>query len=524
MRLVLTAVMLLFIGCHRLAPYPGAEAQSDAAMVEDGGPVRELALVADAADAGDGPTRDVASDTAFGDAAFGDAMGDRTQVPSGWAWSTGVSDTHIKSVVVHVDGSITAVGWSGLASQTLCNGTLTTPARAPIGLVFRLDPQGQCQWVKVLESTEESRALAVSLYAGVIYVTGSFLGTMTLESAGGGSVSSTASAFSGSLFVAALQEDGKALWLQSRGPSFNAGPRNVGQAIVATASGVYVTGTVNNMKMSSVCNFTECMFSLYVESMSKADGGTNWSQTYGAGGLYAAVVSGLAVDSAGGVFFGGTFSFAVTIGTDSLATGTKTGRAGFIAKLGAGGDALWANQYGRGRWGNEAAQIHDIALAPGSGAYAVGEFGQTLAFPKGATDAVHILTASAAESYFDGFFLQVRSDGSTEFVDHLGAPQSDHALKSIAFSDGIIYLAGDVTGPYALDRARSGSKSAFVATHLAKSFQDRVLFTASPSSITDLEPLGAGVILSGSVSADNVEPALTPVGELEGFVALRRNL
>ena len=175
---------------------------------------------------------------------------------------------------------------------------------------------------------------------------------------------------------------------------------------------------------------------------------TIWSDDYSG---YGVRIHGTAV-SAGAIFIGGTFMGTLHIGSDTLQS-TQSGPSsdGFVAKLDAAGNPLWARSFGG--LGNEGGFV--VASDGVGGVIVTGSFSDTINF--GTTSLTELVAEGsvAIPSWSKDAFL-ARLDASGDHVwsrvltSHANAPIIGPVGRklpaAVAVSGGDIFVAGSFTG------------------------------------------------------------------------------
>lgn len=167
------------------------------------------------------------------------------------------------------------------------------------------------------------------------------------------------------------------------------------------------------------------------------NGAVLWAKAFGGTDVENGFSVGLDADAnvyvAGGLR--GTGDFDPGAGTHML---TSEGlQDGFIVKLDAAGDFVWAAQLGSAG----AERIYAIAVDDAGNIYATGNFSDPLDFDPGV--GTLILTPDGPT---DVFALKLNSASELIWAKHMGGPDSDLGFAIATDSDGNVFLAGDFDG------------------------------------------------------------------------------
>ncbi len=219
-----------------------------------------------------------------------------------------------------------------------------------------------------------------------------------------------------------------------------------GQQVALDAEGnIYLAGnfgrfgrTVDFDPGPGVFNLTASgEFDMFV---AKFDGAGNflWARSWGGADIEG--VEGLAIDGEGNIYTGGYFYGPVDFdpgpGTFLL---TPSPTAGFISKLDADGDFIWARHIG-------SSSIRDVAVDGDGSVYATGSFSGTADFDPGSGD--YPLTAVGSG---DIFVVKLDSDGNLGWARQMGGDNSEDGLGIAVDGSGNVLTTGDFRGTVDFD-------------------------------------------------------------------------
>ncbi|MES2132922.1 MAG: SBBP repeat-containing protein [Bacteroidota bacterium] len=420
-----------------------------------------------------------------------------------WAKSFGSipADEEGNGIAVDASGNVYVTGTfngtvdfdPGPASYTL------TSSPSSSGFVLKLDGSGNFAWAKKIGGATGSvnpYALAIDASANV-YTTGYFTGTADLDP--GAATYTVANAGSTDVYVSKLDASGNFVWGKVMG-----GPDiDVAYAITADASGnVYTTGNFQTTGDfdPGVATYTIAAGGNADIFISKLDVNGNFTWAKSMMGSTGNNSGGRAIklDASNNVytggFFGGTVDFNPGAATYTL---NAAGSNGFISKLDAGGNYVWAKQISS----NNSCIVYALTLDATANVYATGSYDGTTDFDPGA--ATSFSTATGGD---DAYILKLDASGNYVWAQDLGGPASySNVAKSIALNtlSGNIYLTGQFDGTVDFDFGTgttnltpSGSNSFDVFVELI----GQPGFCTAPSVPTNTTPAANQTICSGNTA------------------------
>jgi Ca2+-binding RTX toxin-like protein len=327
-------------------------------------------------------------------------------------------------------------------------GPITSPlAFSPVALnAYAGVLNGEFAWVKQLGGTAYNYGYSITLDStSNVYTTGSFYGTADFDP-GPGIFEMTSVGLYNS-FISKLDADGNFLWAKQLG----AGD---GQSITLDSVGnVYTTGrfigTADFDPGPGIFEITSV--GIYDSFISKLDANGNFLWAKQLGGTDDDYGQSITLDSVGNVYttgyFNGTADFDPGPGIFNLTS--AGGQEGFIFKLDANGNFLWAKQVG----GISYDSGQSITLDSAGNVYTIGYFNGTADFDPG--PGIFNLTSAGGQDSFiskldaDGNFLWAKQLGGT--INYSGYSRSSITLDSV----GNIYTTGSFYGTADFDPGSS---------------------------------------------------------------------
>lgn len=299
-----------------------------------------------------------------------------------------------------------------------------------VGLAGPLQLLAQPFWVKDVGGIGNDQVADVKVDTdGMIYMTGEFGGTMTVDG------ETYTSAGSIDLFVAKLDPSGEVLWFRTGGGTgIDRGLKvSLGTGSQLTFSGEFLgTASFQSQTLTSAGGTAD----MFVAVLDKSDGSLQWiRQGGGATGTDRPYGVSLAAD--GRVAVAGEFRGSATWSGNTItsATDPTTGEPDtdvFIATYTPTGDLAWLQQ-GTAKFADRAIDlVHD----PSGALYVTGQFSDTITF-----DQVHpnaILNAS--------FLVKFDGAGNEVWFRRMGGGGFNHVRDLVMKGDGRLALVGDLQG------------------------------------------------------------------------------
>lgn len=318
--------------------------------------------------------------------------------------------------------------------------------------ISKLDASGNFVWAKRIGdfNLEQANSIAVDA-AGNIYTTGYFGSTVDFDPGAG---VSNLTSFVQDIFISKLDTNGNFVWAKSMG---GLGYNN-GKAITLDANGnIYVSGnfggTTDFDPNAGIANLTSVgSFGGYEDLfVLKLDGNGNYVWAKQFSGTATKFIKGLAVDINGNVFtagmFTGTVDFDPNTGVSNL-NGPTFGDDGFITKLDASGNFVWAKQLE----GN-IRDVASLALDLSGNVYTTGNFysqhSGNVSSPTDFDPGVGVFNLSVNHPFDnDAYILKLDATGNFVWVAQLGGvPSLTSSVDTKGYSitvdsSGNIYTTG----------------------------------------------------------------------------------
>lgn len=283
-----------------------------------------------------------------------------------WEWAAyagSTSDDGANSVSVDNNGNVFVAGlYNGQASF---GNYSVSSAGLSDAFVAKLNSSGVWQWVKSAGYTNGDVANSIqcdrlgNAYVAGYFSTKAFFGTIQINAKG-----------SDDIFVAKISTSGNWIWAKSAGST----SYDQANALALDSAGhIYVTGSFESTASfgsnNIISNGGDDIFIAKMDTSgtwfwARSAGNSNW-QEHG---------SGVAVDSAGDVFFCGTFNGITSFGDDyKISNGLNDA---FVAKLDSGGTWKWAESWG----GSDNDEAVSITFDDSHTYYVGGNFGSAMTF------------------------------------------------------------------------------------------------------------------------------------------------
>jgi hypothetical protein len=454
-----------------------------------------------------------------------------------WAMAFGgVGDDAANAVAIGADGFVYVGGYFSSTADFLSGaGTYNlTSAGAKDAFIAKLDSRGRLVWARGMGGVGDEAVNSLSIGPdGGIYSTGFFAtaatGTLVDFNPGTG-VNNLVSIGPKDIFVSKLNAEGEYVWAKRMGGIGWSQGMSVGAAIVATAGGLYLTGSFQGVadfdpgagEATLACAGDTDAFVVKLTT----DGNYVWAKQFGGplevyGASLALSPDGSAVYIHGG--FQGAVDFDPGAGVYSIDSGAN--RRMFVTKLTtATGNFVWADGFGGSGWD----RAGGIAVGSDGGVFVVGGFFGTGDFDPGT--GVFNLTSTGQK---DAFLLRLNPNGGFVGAYRLGNSGDDYAAAVAAYN-GTIFVTGYFQGTVDLDPSAAvyslssaGGQDAFlgkysmpatpltVTINQASSQSDptvaakavfRVVFSAAVSDFT------AEDVTVGGTALGPYNVAVTPVG------------
>ncbi|NVK65977.1 MAG: T9SS type A sorting domain-containing protein [Flavobacteriales bacterium] len=262
--------------------------------------------------------------------------------------------------------------------------------------------------------------------AGNVYATGSFTGTVDFDPGLGTSTLTTPINGSRYAYVSKLDSDGNFLWVKQFGGLYS---YDSGVSITIDVAGnICIVGTFNDVGDFDPSSGTATLTPVGETDvfMVKLDSSGNflWAKSFGS--TLIDDVSSITTDDVGNIYtvgnFRGTADFDPGVGVSNQVA--PLGMSGFISKLDANGNFIWAQSFGgaNGMWTGGSVTI-DVA----GDVYVTGRVSGTVDFDSGA--GTSNTTCVGAK---DMFILKLDASGNYIWAKNTGAPVGIHITEGIS--------------------------------------------------------------------------------------------
>jgi len=237
------------------------------------------------------------------------------------------------------------------------------------------------------------------------------------------------------VFVAKFASDGTHLWAKALG---QVAGTPAGEAVGLDSAGSIYLGAYFSCQSIDLgeLSFENAGGSDVLIAKLNPQGECLWARTFGGGDTE--LLNSLAVEKGGGVVVAGRFdSAAVDFGGGEILSNLES-TSGFVAKLDAGGEYLWANSYDIGETPLDLF-FYSSAVDPDGSVYLTGSLGMhPVDFGGGVLN---------NEGLHDIFLVKLDSDGNYLWSKSYGGPQWDWGQSVDVDAEGNLYLAGEFSSP-----------------------------------------------------------------------------
>lgn len=331
------------------------------------------------------------------------------------------------------------------------------------GFITKLDASGKVQWAKQFSGDNSEFGEKITINSeGNTFVIGNFKTEATFDDFtlnGNGSNDG---------FVSKFDADGKATWATKfGGDSFD---RGKGIA-VDEAGNTYITGIFeSSAKFGNLSLNTQNSRDIFVAKLDEA-GDFEWAKNFG--GTAADKGNAIAVDNNGNTYITGTFRNTITFGDTTLKSNGLND--GFITKLDAEGDVLWAKKFGEKS--NE--EGFGIALDESENIYLTGSFEDRVIF--GDTT----LTSPAIDNK-DAFIAKLDKMGMVKWAKQLGSNDFDEGYEIAVKGDSETYVTGSFLDSAIIDQTtiNHADKSDAFLVKLAEEMPE-ISLAVTPTTISE---------------------------------------
>lgn len=348
-------------------------------------------------------------------------------------WTKGYGNTKeesCKSVYVDGSGNVYTTGYFYSPTITFGSTTLTNAdnsGNSCDAFMVKSDSCGNVIWAKKAGDSwyvEEGAAISTD-NLGNVYVAGSFQSaTITF----GSFVLTNDGAFN--TFIVKYNSAGVVQW--AKGSSGDT--RAVTTDMCADKNGnTYLTGWFNSdsLKFDGIKLMQGGYYDMFVVKYD-SNGNALWAKNAGYDGDDAGY--GIAADTSGNVFVGGSFQDSIKFGSTFIKNQLAYYYHPFIVKYDKNGNVLWAKSTSKGENSDEA---YDVTVDLSGSAYLAGYFkSDTITFGS-------IRLDNASNYYHNGFLTKYDPSGNVSWARSIGGNFSDIIKRVTCDASNNIYIGGD---------------------------------------------------------------------------------
>ncbi len=293
----------------------------------------------------------------------------RINVDGSYGWAKqigGAGGDRVSCLAADSSGNVYAAGFfdGAVNFQADWGGTDNKTGASIDGFVTKVNSNGTYGWTRALGGAGyDSCAALAATPAGIVYASGSFIGTVNFQADWSGTDNRTSSGASTDAFLLKIQADGSYGWVRRIGGT---GPDSGYGTGVDGSGNVYVTGTYANTVDfradwgGGTDSRTEFGGSDAFVCKVNSDGSYGWTRSIGGTSLDQG--TSLAFDASGNVFLAGYFDGTVDFRYDwgGTADSRTSGGGGdaFVMRIESGGSYGWVMAFG----GSNADVISEIAV------------------------------------------------------------------------------------------------------------------------------------------------------------------
>lgn len=358
-----------------------------------------------------------------------------------WANSAGSSNTDMgTAITVDRSGNVYTIGtFDGTFDFDPGASTFTMSAGAGQDIfITKFSSTGAFIWAKQFSGTSTNQGNAIAVDAsGNVYTTGNFLGTADFDP-GVGTYTFSATGSTNDIFITKLDASGNFIWAKQM---TGLGAEDCRSIVLDKFNNILITGVIQNTPCdfdpSSTSTYTLSAvagYDIYVGKYSN-NGDLIWVKQLGGSGNFEYGL-GVTVDANNNVYstgyFQSTADFDPGAGVYNL-TASGTSQDGYVSKLDASGNFIWAKQLAG--TGNE--DSRSIAVDGSGNVYTTGKFDGVLDFdPSVSTYTLNTFGSN------DVFISKLDVSGNFVWGKQLGGANSDFAYSVAVDACGNVYTTG----------------------------------------------------------------------------------
>ena len=337
---------------------------------------------------------------------------------------------------IYVSGEFSQTCRFGCPNTGNCSGlgTALVSSSGYDGFLAKYDSDGNLIWVKQMvgaSSSVYSKRIKYGNNSKSIFVTGTFSGAAVFGE-GGAQVNLTA-AGSNDVFVACYDQNGVLVWVrQGSGTSWSS-TNDIG---LDSNDNLYFGGQFGGQLTFGSTTLTATgggtPVNPYIVKYNSS-GTFQWAKSFSS--TTNVNVYGVAVEDDGTVYFGGSFSDQLTIGTTTL-TSTYGNSLAYLAKLNSTGTVQWAKKTGTLPDATGWSDCKALGAKSSDGFYSFGMYSDDCDFDGNTI-------SDYGTTNYNVWYAEWDGDGNLITIDRAAGTNSDYANDMVSDKSGSAFISGD---------------------------------------------------------------------------------
>ncbi|RFS18431.1 S-layer family protein [Emticicia sp. C21] len=419
-----------------------------------------------------------------------------------------VTDIAVSGTDIYIVGTFTATANFNTPSATGSN-EITSAGSTDI-FIARYNSSGDIQWIRRAGGANTDAGEGITILGTDIYITGNIRLTANFNtpSASGSNEIISGSGILDDIFIAKYNASGNFLWARRAGGSGH----DQGSGIVASATGIYVTGYFNetaNFNTPSASGSNEITSAgngdIFLAKYSPA-GDLQWvKRAGGTGGDFGNAIAFSGTD----VYLTGSFRGTANFNTPSVTGSNEVTSAGetdlFLAKYNDSGELQWLRRAG----GTESENLSSVGVS-GSHVYMTGNFAGTINFNTPSVTGSNEITSAGNE---DGFLADYSTTGTYVFNKRIGGTGYTN-ISGLALTNTTVYIAGGFIDNINFNNPSASGSNQLVATSGTDAFLAKYNFATTSTNIAltsnnNPASVGANIQFTATVTPNTATGTVT---------------